>query len=73
MEIATLAAGCFWGIEAQFRQLNGVLSTRVGYMAGHLEEPTYKLVCTGATAGFPWTGVLATGTLGLISTDPVVL
>ncbi|MFW5427060.1 MAG: peptide-methionine (S)-S-oxide reductase MsrA [Methylophagaceae bacterium] len=49
MEIATLAAGCFWGIEAQFRQLDGVLSTRVGYMAGHIEEPTYKLVCTGAT------------------------
>lgn len=49
METVTLAAGCFWGIEAQFRQIEGVLSTRVGYMAGHTEEPTYKLVCTGTT------------------------
>jgi methionine-S-sulfoxide reductase len=49
MALATFAAGCFWGIEAQFRQLEGVLSTRVGYMGGHIENPNYKLVCTGTT------------------------
>ena len=49
MTIATFAAGCFWGIEAQFRQVKGVLSTRVGYMGGTTEEPTYKDVCTSTT------------------------
>ena len=49
MALATFAAGCFWGIEAQFRQLEGVLSTRVGYMGGDIENPNYKLVCTGTT------------------------
>jgi len=49
MAIATFAAGCFWGIEAQFRQLSGVISTRVGYTAGMSENPTYKTVCTGTT------------------------
>jgi len=49
MAIATFAAGCFWGIEAQFRQITGVVSTRVGYTAGTSEDPTYKSVCTGTT------------------------
>jgi len=49
MAIATLAAGCFWGIEAQFRKITGVVSTRVGYTAGTSENPTYKTVCTGTT------------------------
>lgn len=49
MAIATLAAGCFWGVEAKFRQLNGVISTRVGYTAGTTDAPDYKTVCTGAT------------------------
>lgn len=47
--IATFAAGCFWGVEAKFRQLNGVISTRVGYTAGTTIDPDYKAVCTGTT------------------------
>ena len=49
MAIATLAAGCFWGVEQSFRQLTGVLSTRVGYCNGLMKDPTYKVVCTGKT------------------------
>ncbi|PHS68730.1 MAG: peptide-methionine (S)-S-oxide reductase [Methylophaga sp.] len=49
MTIATFAAGCFWGIEAQFKQITGVISTRVGYLGGRTENPSYELVCTGNT------------------------
>ncbi|MBL1319531.1 MAG: peptide-methionine (S)-S-oxide reductase MsrA [Methylophaga sp.] len=49
MTIATFAAGCFWGIEAQFRQIEGVTATRVGYSNGTTVEPDYKQVCTGET------------------------
>jgi peptide-methionine (S)-S-oxide reductase len=49
MAKATFAAGCFWGVEATFRQLEGVTSTRVGYTGGHFEKPTYKDVCTDGT------------------------
>jgi peptide-methionine (S)-S-oxide reductase len=49
MAKATFAAGCFWGVEATFRQLEGVTSTRVGYTNGHFDKPTYEDVCTDRT------------------------
>jgi peptide-methionine (S)-S-oxide reductase len=48
-EIATFGAGCFWGIEAAFRRVPGVLDVAVGYSGGHTENPTYKDVCTDET------------------------
>ena len=46
---ATFGAGCFWGVEAAFRQLEGVTKTEVGYEGGTLENPTYEDVCSHTT------------------------
>jgi methionine-S-sulfoxide reductase len=48
-ETATLAGGCFWGVEEIIRGLPGVISTQVGYTGGKAETPAYRQVCTGAT------------------------
>ncbi|MGL4348129.1 MAG: bifunctional methionine sulfoxide reductase B/A protein [Chlamydiales bacterium] len=48
-EIAFFAGGCFWGIESSFKTLQGVTSTSVGFMGGHVVDPTYKEVCMGKT------------------------
>jgi peptide-methionine (S)-S-oxide reductase len=48
-QIATLAGGCFWCLEAVFDELNGVVSVESGYSGGHVDNPSYRAVCNGDT------------------------
>jgi len=49
IEKATFGAGCFWGVEAAFRKVDGVVDAAVGYSGGYTKDPSYGDVCTGAT------------------------
>ena len=46
---ASFAAGCFWGVEARFREMEGVVDAASGYMGGHIENPDYRQVCSGSS------------------------
>ena len=48
-QLATFAAGCFWGVEAKFRHVDGVLNTQCGYIGGIKPNPTYQAVCSRNT------------------------
>jgi len=48
-QTASFAAGCFWGVEARYREVEGVLDAVSGYMGGHTQNPSYKDICKGDT------------------------
>ncbi len=70
MEIATFGAGCFWGVEAAFRELEGVSSTRAGYIGGAFDNPTYRDVCSARTGHAE--GVEVTYDPGVVSYDQLL-
>ena len=47
LEVITLGAGCFWCVEAVFQRIDGVVDVESGYMGGHVDNPTYEIICTG--------------------------
>lgn len=49
MATATFAAGCFWGVEQTFRRIAGVIEVEAGYTGGHVDQPSYRDVCSGQT------------------------
>lgn len=49
LEFSQFGAGCFWGVELAFQRVPGVVKTEVGYSQGHVDNPDYKMVCTGTT------------------------
>ena len=49
LELAQFGAGCFWGVELAFQRIEGVVKTEVGYSQGHVDNPTYNLICSGNT------------------------
>ena len=49
MTEALIGAGCFWGIEEYYRNINGIVDTKVGYSGGHTKNPTYEDICSGST------------------------
>lgn len=57
-DTAYFASGCFWGTEYHFEKAEGVITTDVGYMGGHVDHPTYKQVCTGETGHLETTMVI---------------
>ncbi len=49
LQLATFGAGCFWGVETRFREIQGVIDAAVGYTGGSTENPDYRAVCSGDT------------------------
>ena len=54
-----MAGGCFWGLELAFQRIPGVVQTSVGYINGHMKDPSYEAVCTGRTGHAEVSDILA--------------